>query len=306
MTVLAAGVDIGGSHVSAGIVDREKGVVARRMASHGYVGSPSRVSQLAADLLEDCLRGCGRYPGAGVERLAGVGVGVPGLVSQPSGMVAIAPNLGWKGVDAASEFRRSLGSLTDNIAVDNDANLAALGEWAAGAGAGRRVVVCITLGTGIGGGIVVDGVIYHGALGFGGEIGHIRVSGDGPRCSCGGRGCLETLASGTAIGRAGSRALGRDVTARGVFEAAREGDERAASVVAEAAKALGAGISTVANILNPDIVILGGAVALAGEILLRPVVEEMRRLTMAPIVPKVATAALGGDSAIVGGAALFL
>ncbi|MGE5485349.1 MAG: ROK family protein [Ignavibacteriales bacterium] len=306
MPVLAAGVDIGGSHVSVGIVDCEKRLVARRTAGHNHVGSPSKVSRLAADLLEDCLEECSRCFGGDAARLTGVGIGVPGLVKQPSGIVAIAPNLGWKEVDAASEFRRALGSFTGNIAIDNDANLAALGEWAAGAGAGRRVVVCITLGTGIGGGIVVDGLIYHGALGFAGEIGHIKVFEDGPPCACGGRGCLETLASGTAIGRAGSRALGRDVTAREVFDAAREGDERAAAVVTEAARSLGAGISTVANILNPHVVVLGGAVALAGEVLLRPAVEEMRRLTMAPAVPELVTAALGLDAAIIGGAALFL
>ncbi|MGE5541965.1 MAG: ROK family protein, partial [Bacillota bacterium] len=280
--------------------------VARRTAGRGGAGSPSRVSQLAASLLEDCLEECRRRCGGERPRLAGVGIGVPGLVRQPSGVVAIAPNLGWKEVDAAFEFRKALGSLTAGVAIDNDANLAALGEWAAGAGAGKRVVVCITLGTGIGGGIVVDGMIYHGALGFAGEIGHIKVSGDGPPCTCGGRGCLETLASGTAIARAGSKALGRGVTAREVFDAARDGDERASAVVAEAARFLGLGISTVAGIVNPDVVVLGGAVALAGDILLCPVVEEMRRLTVAPAVPQLVTAALGPDAAIVGGAALFL
>ncbi|MCR4398142.1 MAG: ROK family protein, partial [Firmicutes bacterium] len=245
---LAAGVDVGGSHIAAGVVDDAWRVVSKRTVGLSGPRGPRAVAETAARLLLECLGG---------ERVAGVGIGLPGLVRQPEQTVAIAPNLGWRDAEVAEEFRAAMAPVTDSVALDNDANLAALGEWACGAGRGHGVVVCVTVGTGIGAGIVIDGRVYHGASGFAGEIGHVKVVDGGEPCGCGGEGCLETVASGTAVARDGSEALGRTVSAREVFDAAREGNAAALEVVGRAGRLFGRGLSFVVNLVDPDLIVVG-------------------------------------------------
>ena len=221
-------------------------------------------------------------------------------------MVALAPNLGWREVEAGEVFREGLRGLAGDIRIDNDANLAALGEYWAGAARDCEVAVCVTLGTGIGAGIVAGGEIFHGATGFAGEIGHVRVRDGGEQCGCGSRGCLETVSSGSAIARLGSAAMGRPVTAKDVLDAARAGDETALRIVFEAGACLGRVLAVMVSILDPCVIVLGGAVSLAGDAILNPVAGEMRRLCQFRPPPRVVAAALGPDAAIMGGAALSL
>ena len=333
MEELAVGVDVGGSHISAGLVDRRGSLLAVETSAlprDDCGRAPPRSVASAIGRLVERLVGegdaCARYRGSG--RLIGVGIGLPGVTSQPEGRILEAGNLGWTGsvsADAAREIRGVLSSIDVEVRVDNDANLAALGEWYAGAGRGARCLLCVTIGTGIGGGIVVDGRLFRGAMGYAGEIGHLKVAREGRPCSCGGRGCLETVASGTAIatyaqeavatresagepvGMLGTAYRERRLTARDVFDAARAGDRLATAIVKEAAEHLGFALAGAVNLLNPDVIVLGGSVSLAGDVLLHPVRDAVARYSMAVpgSVVRVEAAGLGPHAAIVGGAALW-
>jgi glucokinase len=235
------------------------------------------------------LRTKGEALGVESRRIVGVGIGVPGAVDATRGIVFLAPNLGWRNVPIRDLF---LEQLDLPVVVDNDANCAALGEWWAGAGRGSRLMVGITLGTGIGGAIVRKGRVMRGVSGAAGEAGHMTVSLGGRLCSCGNRGCLEAYASGTAIAAMSRQRLsegttsalsdlcGGDperITAAMVTRAAREGDGLATGVLQEAARYLGAGLAGLVNLLNPDRIVLAGGVVQAGELLMAPVRAEVRQ-----------------------------
>lgn len=208
--------------------------------------------------------------------------------------------------------------------VDNDANAGALGEFRYGAGRGTESIVYITISTGIGGGVVCGGELIRGKDSMAGEFGHLRVSGDGDICSCGGRGCLETVCSGTAIGHRGREMARRkpeslaktiqlsggleQITAETVFRAAGEGETGARFIVREAARALARGLSIAIRVLNPDKIILGGGVALAGRVLLDPVHEFLNELSVPMLEDstEVVQAELGNYSPLYGAAALAL
>jgi glucokinase len=198
-----------------------------------------------------------------------VGVGVPGLVDVVKGECRFSPNLHWQDVPVAQLLGDSLGV---PVFVDNDVNLAALAEHRLGAGRGYRDLIMVTVGTGIGAGLILDGKLYRGPGGSAGELGHLPVDPAGTLCSCGRRGCLETTCSGTAIGRRASQLVHpasrlweqQPLDARAVFAAAREGDELARTVVQEAVAWLSTGLAGVVNLLNPSLIIVGGGVAQAG------------------------------------------
>jgi glucokinase len=256
--------------------------------------------------------------GSGVE-IAGVGIGAPGPLDTGRGIVIVAPNLGWHDMP----LRDRIGAATGfDATLDNDANCATLGEWWRGAAQGARVVVGFTIGTGIGGGIVLDGQIFHGASDVAAEMGHMTIDLNGRRCKCGNYGCLEAYASGPAIAartveelEAGTPSsitalVGGDlgtVTAQTVYQAAHDGDALALEIVRDTARFLGAGIANVVNMLNPEVVVVTGGVTKAGDRLFGPLRTEVARRAFRPAVAacRIVPGALPGVAGVYGAVASF-
>jgi len=310
MAVLA--IDIGGTKLAAGVVDTDGRMLAR-----------GEVPTLAAEGLEPVL---GRIVGLGRELLARpevvrarvqrIGVGCAGPVDLKAGLVFRPPNLpGWTRVPLTDHLQQALGLPT---VLENDANAAALGEFRYGAGKGARSIVYMTVSTGIGGGIILDGKVWHGVKDAAGEIGHITVCPDGPLCGCGNRGCLEAMSSGPSIARRAREivASGRQTrlsaiptpAAADVVRLAQEGDAAAAEVWANAVGYLGIGVAAVITFLAPERIVIGGGVTKAGDALFQPLREQVRqRVKLVPVesVP-ILPAALGPDVGILGAAAVAL
>lgn len=213
-------------------------------------------------------------------------MGIPGLVDQHDGTLLFAPNLRWRDVPIRSILQAAYPTV--QITVDNEANLAALGECIFGAGQHYREVLYISAGVGVGGAIVQDGRIFRGTTGFAGEFGHMTMVPEGELCSCGNRGCWETLVSQGAILRAVRRALEAgspsllaalplELTLQDVIEAARDGDGLALTILTRAGRDLGLGIASLINVLNPDLVLIGGMISLADEFILPPIMAEIRQ-----------------------------
>jgi glucokinase len=236
--------------------------------------------------------------------LAGIGLAVPGAVDVARGVLRHAPNLpGWLDVPVAS---LAADVLDAPVAVEHDVRMAALGEARLGAGRGVATFVCVTVGTGIGAAVVLDGRLYRGASDAAGEIGHVRVVTAGEVCGCGRRGCLETVASGRAIADRAGRLTGHPTTARDVFAAAAAGDAACTRVEDEAAAALGDGLTILVNVLNPEVIAIGGGVAGAGAALLDRLRASIRASAWVPAaeVVRVVPAELGTRAGAIG-AALF-
>lgn len=294
------GVDVGGTTVAAGLVAPDGRVLEHHQAPT-HARGPGTALETIGELLERLFE---QARARGV-RVTGVGVGVPGIVDAERGTVGVdihyAPEL------AGAPLGRMLGDrLGVPVFVDNDVNALALGEWTWGAGRGTRSLVVLALGTGVGGGIVLDGRLHRGQAGFGGELGHVPIDFDGPPCVCGGRGCLKAYVSGTDIAlRAGAR-LGRAVAAVEVFRLAADGDAAAGAIVEDVCTALGAGLAIIVNGLNPERVLLAGSVAKS----LRPLEARLRaalaRYAFAEALraTRLQILALDKDATVRGGAAL--
>jgi glucokinase len=233
--------------------------------------------------------------GAKRDDMIGVGVGAPGPLDRERGIVITTPNLGWTNFplrDVIAERTRL------PVRIDNDANCATLGEWWLGAAKGANNVIGMTIGTGIGGGIILGGRLYHGSADMAGEIGHATIDITGRRCKCGNYGCLEAYASGPSIADRAREALSGDdtlmvrmaggdpakITAATVYEAAKRGDDTALDVVRETSRFLGAGVANLLNIFNPDVVVICGGVTQAGETLFAPLRREVRKRAFKPAV----------------------
>jgi glucokinase len=303
------GVDLGGTKMLVGIVDPEGRVAYRSTApSHG-------LSQGA--LIETLERELWAALEAS-EDVGAAGVGIPCTIDRERGVAIAAVNL-----DLADVPIRDL--LTERIGlpviVDNDANAALLAEHQFGAAEGARNAVMLTIGTGIGGGLIIDGRLYRGSTGAGAELGHTVIQADGPDCqgNCPNRGCVESLASGTALTREAmavaegapdsmlGRALAEGVGLEGreVTEAALAGDEPAKGVLELVGRRIGVALSSLANVFDPDVILLGGGVIAAGELLVAPAREEMSARALPPMNrTPVAAAALGPDAGMVGAATL--
>jgi len=274
-----------------------------------------RIAQQCRDSMAQAARA-----GVAAGQIAGVGIGSPGPLDREQGVVLITPNLGWKNFPVRQRVSDALGGL--QATLDNDANCAVFGEWWLGAGRGSRHLVGLTIGTGIGGGIVIDGKLYHGASDAAGEIGHTTIDSTGRRCKCGNYGCLEAYASGPNIAaraiegiEAGAETtlasyVGGDlskVTAQTVYEAAHDGDDYAQEVVKETAKLLGAGVANLINIFNPETVVILGGVTLAGDRLFTPLRSEVRKRAFKAAVEvcRILPGELPGTAGVVGAAATF-
>lgn len=304
------GLDIGGTKIAA-----------LRVAEDGRVQARHVVPTPADDTLGILSSAVGAAEAVRTSDVIAIGAGVPGMVDHRTGVLRYAPNL------AARELRvcERLAEVTQlPCTVDNDANVAAWGEFLFGAGRGSNHMLMITVGTGIGGGIVAGGQLFRGSHGFAGEIGHVIVDPDGPVCGCGNKGCWEQLASGRAIDRLGREAVdqhpesllaelaGGDrtkVTGTVVTEAGRRGDDVARGILVSVGRQLGHGIAGLVNVLDPDVVVIGGGVVLAGDMLVGPATvafcESVEAFSHRAAVP-ILSAQLGSDAGAIGAAAMAL
>ena len=314
------GVDLGGTNIVVGAMpeDGSREIAFRTAPTRASEGEDSVVERMI-QMIEDVIAVTSAETGAPRENFLGVGVGAPGPLDRKQGIVITAPNLGWKMVPLRERIRQATGL---RITLDNDANCATLGEAWTGAAKGAKNVIGVTIGTGIGGGIIIDGRLYHGSSDVAGEIGHMTIDSTGRRCSCGNYGCLEAYASGTAIAERAREALANEtdglllslcdrhlekVTAQMVYRAAKDGDPVAIDVVRETARFLGAGLGALLNVLNPEVVVLAGGVVNAGDALFIPLKAEVRRRAFAPAVDRcrIVPGLLGGSAGVVGAVAAF-
>lgn len=305
------GVDLGGTKLLAGTVDRELNVH-HRAHRPAAGGDRAAVLNRVVDAVQEAIAAA---PG----EVLGVGFGIPSLIDQERGIAVSTVHLPIADLPFRDIMVERLGI---PVTVDNDANLALLAEHRFGAAAGTQHAVLLTIGTGIGSGIVVDGRLVRGAVGAAGELGHMVVDLDGPRCqgNCPNRGCLEALVSGSAIGRAGEAAAradpagalgtalasGRPLTGALVTELAHDGDPAARACLHQAGTALGVGLANIVNIFNPEVVVIGGGVIAAGDLLLDPARDEMRARALSPSrdIVRVVPARFGAESGMLGAAVL--
>lgn len=305
------GVDVGGTGVKLGLIQGRRILVQESFLTAPYVSNPKALQEAVAGRVERLIR-------SRRVSVRGVGVGIPGLVETPEGVVRSCANLkGWSRVPLQANLRRRLGL---RVRVDNDVNAMTLAEWTYGAGKGIRSLICLTLGTGVGGGLVLDGKLYRGKKGPSAEIGHLWIEPNGLRCSCGGRGCLERYVGNRAILRSvrtrmerGERTLLKGMiagdwerlTPERIDQACEKGDRLARETWAQAGERIGLVLANLVNLLNPEKIVIGGGLSKAGKWLFDPIrrtVESrsMRALARIPIVP----AGLGSSAGMIGAALL--
>ena len=314
------GVDLGGTNIVAGALTDDGGdVIALRSeptrADQGADAVIDRIVRIIDTVIAETIA----LTAAKRQDFVGVGVGAPGPLDRERGIVVTTPNLGWTNFPLRDVIAERTGISTR---IDNDANCATVGEWWLGAARGARNVVGMTIGTGIGGGLILDGKLYHGSSDVAGEIGHATIDITGRLCKCGTYGCLEAYASGPSIAERAREQLAGDeesllfrmahgnvgrLTAATVYEAAKLGDDVAIDVVRETARFLGAGIANLLNIFNPDVVVIAGGVTQAGDTLFVPLRKEVRKRAFRPAVDacRIVPGSLPGSAGVVGAVASF-
>lgn len=307
----AFGVDIGGTTVKMGLFGEDGSVLDKweipTVTDHGGDRVlPDIVNSIMCKMDERGIR---------EEELAGIGVGAPGGVDEDGNLVNGAVNIGWGRFNIPEAFHAYI---KVPVKAANDANAAAYGEMWQGSGRGYKNIVVVTLGTGVGGGIIIDGKILNGTTGSGGEIGHMHLEDDETEvCGCGNRGCMEQYASATGIARLARRRLAKDekpsvlrgghISAKTVFDAVKAGDQVAIEIAEQFGEYLGKGLANVANVVDPEIFIISGGVSKAGEILLSFITPEFRKYAFCQCKEaKFALAQLGNDAGIYGAAGLIL
>jgi len=314
---LILGIDLGGTKILTAVVNTQG-----EMLSRDHSITPAREGQQA--VVRSIFESVGRVldqAHIATADLVAIGLGAPGLSNPETGILFTSPNLpGWKDVPLRDIIEKELGK---KVFLINDANAAAVGELYFGAGRGARNFIYITVSTGIGGGIIIDGKIYTGSVGMAGELGHMVIDDEGPLCNCGNMGCWETLASGTALAREARHKIkdgvassilqlaGGDlekINAEAIHKAARTGDNLATELIAKTAYYLGVGLANLINIFNPEVIVIGGGVSNIGDMLLEPAFEEAGRRAFKPSYQAVrfARAELGRNSGVLGAAAYAL
>lgn len=315
------GVDLGGTNIAAGAMTEDGSEIhaVRSIPTKSESGDEGVAGRMVA-LVEEIIAETERETGAARADFIGVGVGAPGPLDREHGIVLIAPNLGWHNFPLRQRMQDRLSLPTS---LDNDANCATFGEWWQGAARGAKNVVGLTIGTGIGGGLILNGALYHGSSDMAGEVGHTTIDMNGRYCKCGNYGCLEAYASGPAIAtrarevlvREGMKSAIRDmvhgrlaeITAATVYEAAKGGDQLASEIVKDTGRYLGAGVANLLNIFNPDRVVIAGGVTAAGDALFVPLKAEVRRRAFTPAVQaaQIVAGELPGTAGVVGAVASF-
>ena len=307
-----AGIDLGGTNTKIGLVDEDGNIIFTTIVkTDSMEGFEKTIQRLSKILLQQV-----KSFDLNFDDVQSVGVGVPGPVLN-SRVVKFWANFPWKnGVDLALEFEKNLGK---PVKADNDVNVITLGEMWKGSAQGYKNVLGLAIGTGIGGGIIVDGKLVSGENGAGGEVGHIKVERDGKLCGCGQKGCWEAYASATGLIReAQSRlavnktnglyeqVIGRDLEAKDIFDVAKEGDAFALDLVDYEADYIALGIGNLLNVLDPEIVVVGGGVSVAGDILFDKVKERLKKYAFPSTTEnlKIVAASLGNDAGILGAAYL--
>lgn len=304
------GIDLGGTNIAVGVVDDRHQIVAEASLP---AGAHRPAEQVVADMcraVELALDKAGLTAGDCVS----IGVGAPGTCDPARGVVVCAYNLNWFDVPVCAMLTKHFGL---PARLSNDANCAALAEVVAGAAVDCRSMVLVTLGTGVGGGVIVDGKIVSGLGGAGGEVGHSILVLDGEPCTCGRRGCWEAYSSATALIRQARQAAAEhpesllagaeEITGKTVFDAADRGDETANAVVDRFCDYLGAGVTNIVNALAPEVILIGGGISRQGERLLAPVRRYVEKNCFGGpegAIPIIAAARLGNDAGIIGAAAL--
>ncbi|MEP6691203.1 MAG: ROK family protein, partial [Gemmatimonadaceae bacterium] len=314
------GVDLGGTNIVVGAMpeDGSAQLAVSEQSTHSERGAEAVVDKIVA-MIARAISEVMSTQSAQAADFLGVGVGAPGPLDRENGVVIVAPNLGWRNFPLRDEVSSRIRL---PVTLDNDANCATVGEWWQGAAKGGRNVVGLTIGTGIGGGLILDGKLYHGSSDVAGEIGHTTIDAAGRYCRCGNYGCLEAYASGPAIAQRAREALERDevsslhtivagdldkLTAAIIYDAAKDGDALALEVVRDTAKFLGTGLANILNLFNPDVVVIAGGVTKAGEPLFEPLRAEVKRRAFRPAVEacRIVPGSLPGTAGMVGAVATF-
>lgn len=308
------GIDLGGTNIAGGIVDQNGQIVYKKSIP---TGSDRGVKAVIADMASLCDMLCLEY-GVNKSAVSAVGIGVPGVVDRNTGAIFFSNNLGWDELPIRGMLADAIG-LT--VYMENDASVAGIAEYAAGVSKGTKNSLFITLGTGVGGGVIIDGKLFSGAHGAGTELGHFPFAIDGEECSCGLRGCWENYASATALIRMGREAVEKHpeskileiagspekINALTIEKAAKAGDIPAKEVFDRYCYYVAMGIAGLINIFDPEIVAIGGGVSGAGDYLLEPVRKIVREHTVAmseETRPRIEIAKLGNDAGIIGAAML--
>ena len=308
------GIDLGGTNIVAGVVDEEYNIIAKASTK---TNCPRPEKDIADDMAKMALEAV-KNANLTIDQIEWIGVGTPGIANSETGIIEYSNNLGFKNTPMVKYIQETIDK---PVFIENDANAAAYGEFVAGAAKGAKNAVCITLGTGVGGGIIIDGKIYSGSNFAGAEIGHTVIEVDGAQCSCGRKGCFEAYSSATGLIRMTKEAIAEHpdcimaqsekekgkVTARTSFDCMRAGDKYAKAVVDKYIKYLAAGITNTINIFQPDILCIGGGVCNEGDPLLLPMKELVAKEVYTRNSPKnteIVIAKLGNDAGIIGAAFL--
>ncbi len=312
--MLYIGIDLGGTNIAAGIVD-EQGIILCKGTTPTLMPRP--YGPIIADMARIALETLEKS-GHTLAEVAAIGVGVPGVADPATGVIPFCTNLAWHNVPFREEFQRYIDK---PLFVDNDATVAGLAESVAGVSAGAKSSVFLTLGTGVGGGIIIEGKPYSGDHHVGSELGHVIVEMDGELCTCGQRGCFERYASATALIRDARRAIEVNpdslivelcrndpsrINAKMVIDAARQSDPVAVKLFRRYTRALAIGVVNIINFIDPELVVLGGGVSLAGDFLLEAVKAELKPMVFFKALPyaDIKLAKLGPDAGIIGAAML--
>ena len=309
------GVDLGGTNIAAGVIDEQYNVVAQKSI-------PTKAGRSVEEIVKDIAdlsAAVSQEVGLTMADFSSWGIGTPSYVDPKTHLLVHVNNLGWKNVPIFDYLNK----YTDiPIYIENDANCAALGEALAGAAQGHKNAIMLTLGTGVGGGIILNNRVYSGADMLGTELGHTKLVFDGEQCNCGQRGCMESYCSATALIRHAKEAIVKypnsliwklckgnqdNISAKTVFDAQAQGDICATHLVEQYIEYLSGGLSTFVTIFRPEIVIIGGGVAQAGQVLLEPLQKALYKNTFAATeigVPPIVKAKLGNEAGIIGAAFL--
>ncbi len=310
------GIDLGGTNIAVGVVDENFNIVGR---ANRKTAVPRSADSIADDMAGACFDAV-KDAGIEISNITACGIGAPGAVDTEKGEVAVSENLGFSHTPLVKMLKERMGK---EFYIENDANAAAYGEFLAGAGKGTKNFIAITLGTGIGGGIIADGKIFTGGNFGGAELGHIVICTDGNYCNCGRHGCFESYASATALIKSTKEAMQNNkdslmwslcygdiekVNGKTPFDAAEKGDVAAQKVIKNYVKYLASGVTSIINIFQPEVLCIGGGVSAQKENLIKPVrdivYDENYTRNVLPN-PKITVAELGNDAGIIGAAMLY-
>lgn len=315
MDKVIVGVDIGGTTIKIGLISADGSILEKWEIVTDTTNNGKRIVQdiwnsIATKLVERKID---------IKDVLGIGVGAPGFVEAETGLVFEAVNIGWHQMNIKEQLEEKSAL---PVFVQNDANIAALGENWMGAGQGATNMIAVTLGTGVGGGMIANGSILNGTNGMAGEIGHIKVEPNGLRCNCGGIGCLETICSATGIVKQGMNAIESDsnsrlashyeetgkITAKDIIDLAKNGDEQCLQIIDHTADMLGKALANIATVINPSKIIIGGGVSKAGDFFIGRIEAAFRSYAVPKLekVCEVKVAQLCNDAGILGGAYLVL